>query len=272
MLLQLGGQQLKGLGRLHLATGGHHVRHVVEQVKAAHGRGLILQIVAHLQPCLGGAVCVGAGLLKLLLVKLRPGDFLHLADGVVKLAADIGHLRIADGDLVVVGHVNHDERDVVHPGDVLVPLGHAVADVVAAEHKVRHGDPAGLVGRLHPGGIGKGNSGVAADVRVIAQRLRRLAHPLPVVLGADTGGLVLRVDNRQTQRLGDLAGELGRGPAHGAACLLRLPCGGVHLAHHVPKGLRTGAGRLGGLLYGGRLWGGCGGFFVFSHEYILRFS
>ena len=41
-----------------------------------------------------------------------------------------------DINSVVVGDIDHDQGDVAHAGDVLIPLGHAVADVVAAEHEV----------------------------------------------------------------------------------------------------------------------------------------
>ena len=57
-------------------------------------------------------------------------------DDVLKLGADIGHVGVVDVHSVVVGNIQHDQGDVPHPGDVLIPLGHAVADVVAAQHEI----------------------------------------------------------------------------------------------------------------------------------------
>ena len=109
---------------------------MVEQIEAAVRSGLVLQVVADAQPGLGGAVGVLTGVLELLLVELLAGELLQLVDGRVELSADIGHVGVVDVHGVVVGDVDHDQGDVAHPGDVLIPLGHAVADVVAAQHEV----------------------------------------------------------------------------------------------------------------------------------------
>ena len=77
-------------------------------------------------------------MLKLLFVKLAAGDLLELMNGVIKLAADVRNIGVVHFNGVVVGNVDHDQRNVVHTSDILVPFGHAVADVVAAQHKVRH--------------------------------------------------------------------------------------------------------------------------------------
>ena len=119
---------------------------MVKEVEAAHRGGLVLQVVADLQPVLGGAVRVLAGRLELGLVELLAGQLLELMDGVVELGADVLHGGVADLDGVIVGDIDHDERNVAHTGDVLVPLGHAVADVVAAQHEVGLGDAHLLVG------------------------------------------------------------------------------------------------------------------------------
>ena len=166
-LLQVLLQQLEGLGGLGVGPGGDDVGHVVEQVEAGVGGGLVLEVVAHPQPGAGGAVGVLAGLVELLLVKLLAGELLQLVDGLVELGPDVGHVGVVDLHGVVVGDVDHDERDVAHPGDVLIPLGHAVADVVAAQDEVGlrnphlavglDGLPAEvLVGDLLLGGLGQG--------------------------------------------------------------------------------------------------------------------
>ena len=238
---------------------------------------------------------------------------------MVELGADIGHVGVVDLHGVVVGDVDHDEGHVAHPGDVLVPLGHAVADVVAAQHKVglghahltvgldglpaevlvgdlllgglgqgldlmdivQHGvglhglgvllglaglgvddhlavlvlqrTAAGgvddilqglgveLAGGPLAGGVGQGDAGVAADVIVEAQVLGCLAHDLAIPVGGDAGGLVLGIHHVQAEGLGQLAGELGTGPAHQLALFLSLPGVGVDILHDLTQRQYAGA-------------------------------
>ena len=63
-----------------------------------------------------------AGKLELLLVELLAGELFELMDGVVELSADVLDSGIADFHGVVVGDIDHDEGDVAHTGDILVPL------------------------------------------------------------------------------------------------------------------------------------------------------
>ena len=144
---------------------------MVEEVEAAHRGGLVLQEVADLQPVLCGAVRVLAGKLELLLVELLAGELFELMDGVVELGADVLDSGIADFHGVVVGDIDHDEGDVAHTGDILVPLGHAVANVVAAQDKVRLGDAHLLVGL----------DGLAAEVLVGDLLLGGLGQSLDLV-------------------------------------------------------------------------------------------
>jgi hypothetical protein len=111
---------------------------VVKEVKARHRSRLVLQEVTDLEPCGCGTVCVRTRLLKLLLIELLAGDLLQLLDCRIELRAHILDLGIIDLDIVVVRNVDHDERNVVNAGNVLVPLRHAVANVIAAEDKVGH--------------------------------------------------------------------------------------------------------------------------------------
>ena len=110
---------------------------MVEQIESAHRSRLVLQVITDLQPCLRGAVRVLACFLELLLVELASGDLLELLDRGVELGAHIADLAVVDVNVVVVGDIDHDQRDVCHTGNVLIPLGHAVADVVAAQDEVR---------------------------------------------------------------------------------------------------------------------------------------
>ena len=286
---------------------------MVEQIEAAVGGGLVLQVVADAQPGAGGAVGVGTGLLELLLVELLAGQLLQLLDGVVELGTDIGHVGIGNLNGVVVGDVDHDQGDVAHTGDVLIPLGHAVADVVAAQHEVglrdlhltvgldrglaqlllaalgqsldlidviQHGVGhhglgvlLGLAGlgvddhvavlvlqgltavgiddvlaglQIHlagsplAGGIGQRDAGVAADIVVEAQILRRLAHELAVAVGGDTGRLVFGIHHVQVKGLGQLAGELGAGPAHQLALGLGLAGVCIHVVDDLAQGKHAG--------------------------------
>ena len=287
---------------------------MVEQVKAGIGGGLVLKIVAHPQPGLSCAVGVGAGGLELLLVKLLAGELLQLRDGRVELRADIGDVGVVYRDGVVIGNVDHNQGHVAHTGDVFVPLGHAVADVVAAQHEVGLGhthltvgldglpaqvlfpavgqsldlvdvvqDGVGLhglgvllglaglrvddhlavlvlqglaaggvddvlargqvdlAGSPLAGGIGQGNTGIAADIIVKTQVLGGLTHDLAVPVGGNTGGLVLRVHHVQVKRRSQLAGELGAGPAHQLASLLGLAGVRVHVLDDLAQGQDAGA-------------------------------
>ena len=196
VLLQVLGQEFEGVGSSFLAAGSDDVGHVVKQVEAAHRGGLVLQEVTDLQPVLRGAVRVLAGKLELLLVKLLAGELLELMDGIVELGADVLDSGIADFHGVVVGDIDHDEGDVAHTGDILVPLGHAVADVVAAEDEVRLGNAHLLVGL----------DGLAAEVLVGDLLLGGLGQSLDLVdivqngvgnlrLGVLLGLTGLRIDN-----------------------------------------------------------------------------
>ena len=140
-----------------------------------------------------------AGKLELLLVELLAGELFELMDGVVELGADVLDSGIADFHGVVVGDIDHDEGDVAHTGDILVPLGHAVADVVAAQDKVRLGDAHLLVGL----------DGLAAEVLIGDLLLGGLGQSLDLVdivqnrvgdlrLGVLLGLAGLRIDNDLT--------------------------------------------------------------------------
>ena len=287
---------------------------MVEQVEAGVGRGLVLQVVAHAQPRLRGAVGVLAGVVELLLVELLACELLEILDRVVELGADVGDVVVVDLDGIIIRYVDHDQGDVAHTGDVLIPLGHAVADVVAAQHEVRLGNAhlligldgvepqllltalgqrfdlmdivdddiglhglgvlLGLAGRLVDDDVAvlvlerlaarrvndelagskvdlaagalarrvsKADAGIAADVVVEAEILGGLAHDLAVALGGDAGGLVLGVHDVQVERLRQLAGELGAGPADQLALLLGFAGVGIDVVHDLAQREYAGA-------------------------------
>ena len=242
MLFEFLSQQFERLSSLDLAAGGYDVGHVVEQVKTGHRCGLILEIVADLQPGFCGAVGVGADLFELLFIPLVAGNLLKLDDRVVELAAYVLHIAVIDFHMVVVGDVDHNQRAVVHAGDILIPFGHAVADVVAAEDEVRAGYAAAFVGGDGAVRTGQADPRISADVRVKAHLLGDLAHPLAIVLGSDTGCLVLRIDNGKAKRLGDLGRELGGGPANRTALFFCSPRSGVNVGNDLAQCFCCGAG------------------------------
>ena len=139
MLFQFLGQQFESFSSFHTATGGNHVSHMVEQVEPVERSRFVLQVVANLQPCFGSTVGVLAALFEFVFIELLAGDFFHLTDGRIQLGSDVFHVGFVDMVEFVVRNVDHDQRNVVPTGNVFIPFGHAVADVVAAQHEVRHG-------------------------------------------------------------------------------------------------------------------------------------
>ena len=137
VLLQVLGQEFEGVGSSFLAAGSDDVGHVVKQVEAAHRGGLVLQEVADLQPVLRGAVRVLAGKLELLLVELLACQLFQLFDSFVELSANVFNILIMNIYCIVVRDIDHDQRNVTHTSDVLIPFCHTVTDVVAAKNEIR---------------------------------------------------------------------------------------------------------------------------------------
>ena len=111
--------------------------HVVEQVEALVRRRLVVQVLGRLEPFLADAARDAADLLELLLVPLLARDLLELRDGVAELRAHVLDALAVDVVLVVEGNVDDDDGNVQRLAQVLVPLEHAIADVVATQDEIR---------------------------------------------------------------------------------------------------------------------------------------
>ena len=133
-------------------------------------------------------------------------------DGGDKLGLDVLDLGVADLVVGVEGYVNHYKGYVQLNGEVLIPLYHAVADVVAAEQEVRLGHV--LLGDVLVLGVGQADTGVGADVVGVACGFALGAHALAAAARGDGSGLVLRVTYGKAEGLGNLNGEVAGAPAY----------------------------------------------------------
>ena len=98
-----------------------------------------------------------------------------------------------------------------------------------------------LPGRTLAGSISQADTGVTADIVVVAQLLGSLTHDLTVTVGGDTSGLVLGVHYVQIKGLSQLAGELGAGPTNQLALGMGLAGISIHILDDLAQGLDAGA-------------------------------
>ena len=154
-------------------------------------------------------------------------------DGVLQLRADILHVLLRHLVLVVEGQIEEDHGDVQLLGDVLIPLDHRVADIVAAEDHVGHGDIAGdglldvHIAQIHPG--------VRAQIGGITLPLGAGDKLGCALAGTDGGGVVLRIDHGDVHGLQQLLGRDRGGPRHQTPLLLRPHGVGVVTIHQLSK-------------------------------------
>ena len=109
---------------------------MVEQLEAVQRAGLVLHVLSRLKPCLTNLVGNLAHLGETILVPLLAGNFLELLNAVVKLATHIGNALCIDIVFVVIRHIDHDHGNTEHLADVLIPVHHAVANVIAAQNEI----------------------------------------------------------------------------------------------------------------------------------------
>ena len=110
---------------------------MVEQVKSTVWSRFVLQEITDFQPSLSGTVSVCTSLLELLLVELLACQLFQLFDRFVELSANIFNILIMNIYCIVVRDIDHDQRNVTHTSDVLIPFCHTVTDVVAAKNEIR---------------------------------------------------------------------------------------------------------------------------------------
>ena len=110
---------------------------MVEQVKSTVWSRFVLQEITDFQPSLSGTVSVCTSLLELLLVELLACQLFQLFDRFVELSANVFNILIMNFYCIVVRDIDHDQRNVTHTSDVLIPFCHTVTDVVAAENEIR---------------------------------------------------------------------------------------------------------------------------------------
>ena len=217
-------QSLHGVAGTLLAPGGDHDGHVVQQVEAVKGGGDVLGAAGSGQPCAGSAAAEAGDLLELVVVPLQVEQAFQLMYHIPELGGDVLHQRVGHVVIGVEGDIQHDHGNVQLLRQILIPLDHAVADVIAAQHHIGHGHV--LLGAGFQLGVGHGDTGVGADVIGVAIGLRHVAHTLTGAACGDTGGLILRIYGGDAQGLRDLHGEVAGYPCHGDAVLLGLD--GVH--------------------------------------------
>jgi hypothetical protein len=128
---------------------------------------------------------------ELVIVEFLAGDLLQPGNGLQELPLDVPDILIAHLVLMVEGQVEHDHGDIQFLCDVLIPLEHGVADVVAAEDQVRLGDISRrAVQQLH---ICQINPGVGTDIRRISVALGVVDKFLGAFARADGGGVVFGI-------------------------------------------------------------------------------
>ena len=110
---------------------------MVEQVKSTVWSRFVLQEITDFQPSLSGTVSVCTSLLELLLVELLACQLFQLFDRFVELSANVFNILIMNFYCIVVRDIDHDQRNVTHTSDVLIPFCHTVTDVVAAKNEIR---------------------------------------------------------------------------------------------------------------------------------------
>ncbi len=239
---------------------------MVEEVKAGHRGRLILKIITNFQPCFCSTVCIFTDFFESLLVKLLACDMFHLLNCIVKLTTDICNISIIDMGRIVVRHIDHNQRNVVHTSDIFIPLCHAVADIIAAQNEVRLRHLTGYVGGFYASRICEANTGISADIGIIAHIFGSLTKTLSVMLSSNTSGLIFRIYNCQIQCFCNFTGKLGRRPAYRTACFLCFPCCCINIRNYLTQSSYTGCWRF--LRFFSRRCRLCSGccFFDFSHS------
>jgi len=110
---------------------------MVKQIKATHRSRFVLQEIANLQPGLSSAVSVSASLFKFLLIEFTTGNLLQLFNSLIKLSANVFNIALMNFYCIIVGNINHYQRNIMHTSNILIPFGHAVTNIVAAQYKIR---------------------------------------------------------------------------------------------------------------------------------------
>ena len=251
-----------GCGRL-LAAVADHSGHIVEQLEAADGRGLVVHQVVGALPEIAVALGDLHDLLEALIVPGLAGEGAQVRDELVDLRAHVAHARFGDVVHGVIAGVDEKYGDIELTGEVFVPLGQLVADVVRQQKKVGL-DHLAAVGQLHAalavqnGGVGEVELCIGAEVVGIAHgAFALLQKRVRLMARGDACRVVFGVEDVQPQRFGDLLRENGGRPADLFAALLgelRVFKKGVRLLADHQKGLCFGmlgfCGCCGGLRRG----------------------
>ena len=204
--------------------------HVVEQVEAVHGRGIVLHVGRSLEPRLGRGDGDVAHLLEALLIPRLAGDLLKLLDGVFELALQVLDALLVHLVAVVERDVDEHHGDVQEVGEVLVPRHHRLADAGGAQHEVGKRHVALAVRAFPHVGVGQVDARVGAQVVGESQlALGVLQQRQAAALRGDGGCLAFGIHHVQPQRLGYLGRKVGRAPAYLLATFLGLVGILVHL-------------------------------------------
>ena len=175
-----------------------------------------------LEPCAAGPAADLSDFVVLLLAPLLAGQLFELLDGCAELIAHISDFRIGYFVIRVEGDIDHDHRNIEFLCEVLIPLDHAVADVVATEKKIGLGHI--LLGSALDLRICKADPCVSADIVGVAVCLGDVAHALAGAACSDTCCLVLGIDNCQSEGLRNFYGEVAGAPANHLTALLSSLC------------------------------------------------
>lgn len=123
VLLHLGVELLHDGGSGFLAAVAHHGGHIVEQLKAADGRGLVVHQVVGALPEIAVALGDLHDFFKALVVPGLAGEGAQIPDELVDLRAHIAHARFGDAVHGVIAGVDEKYGDIELTGEVFVPLG-----------------------------------------------------------------------------------------------------------------------------------------------------
>ena len=178
-----------------------------------------------LEPCTAGSSADLSDFVVLLLAPLLAGQLLELLDGCAELVADIGDFSVGYFVVRVKGDIDHDHGDIEFLRQVLIPLDHAVADIITTEKEIGLGHI--LLRRALNLGIGKADPCVRADVVGISVCFTDVAHALAGAAGRDTCRLVLGVNYCQAKGLGNFHGEVAGAPTYHFTAFLGSLCGRI---------------------------------------------
>ena len=222
---------------------------MVEQLKTVQRAGLVLHVLSRFEPRLANFVGNLAHLGEAILVPLLAGDFLELLDAVIELAAHVGNALGVDVVFVVERHVDHDHGNVEHLANVLIPVHHAVANIVAAQNEIGQWHFALFVGAFAQVGVCHRNASICAQVIGEAQiAFSMLEHGKAAALRRNRGRLAFRIHAMQAERFRNLLREVRRNPADLLAASLRLNGALVHVIGDIRENFLRGK-LLGCLFY-----------------------